>query len=160
MLLCFNPLKRKAEAHLERVSRLEAELLVLRSGAVPAETKAPATAPTSPPRDSTVLAPQSPPPSIVPSASVEPTAPTSPLATSPPGSVPQAVVPIASLLRPLDLPPLFRLLRRGGIPRSLLTFRSWLRISRKKDLLFCGAAAATVSAYGTFTAAATDTRTH
>jgi hypothetical protein len=52
------------------------------------------------------------------------------------------------------------LLRRGGIPRSFLTFRTSLRISRQNNLLLCGAASATVSARATFTAVATGTRTH
>jgi hypothetical protein len=41
--------QKKAEAHLGRVSQLEAEVLALRSAPVPAQTKSPATAPASPP---------------------------------------------------------------------------------------------------------------
>jgi hypothetical protein len=83
--------EKKAEAHLGRVGRLEAELLALRSAPVPAETKPAATAPTFPP-------------SIVLSASVEPAAPTSPLPSPPSGSVPQAVVSIASAPAPTSPP--------------------------------------------------------
>jgi hypothetical protein len=65
------------EAVLGRVARLEADVLALH------------TAPALP--HSTVPTQRSPPPSIVPSASVAPAVPTSPLATPPSGSVPQAI---------------------------------------------------------------------
>jgi hypothetical protein len=56
-------------------------------------------------------------------------------------------------LRRLDL-------HGGRSPRLFLTFRGSSGISRKNNLLSCGAAAATVSVPKSFTTAATGTRTH
>jgi hypothetical protein len=75
-------LESASEVLLGRVARLEAEVSVLHPGSAL-------------PR-STVPTQQSPPPSIVPSASMAPAALTCPLTTPASGSVPQAVVPIAS----------------------------------------------------------------
>jgi hypothetical protein len=71
-----------SEGLLGRVARLEAEVSALRTESALAR--------------STVPTQKSPPPSIVPSASITPAVPTSSLATPPSGSIPQAVVPIAS----------------------------------------------------------------